>query len=416
MADLKKMSILVLDNGFFLPFAQKMTQYFGTVYYHCETHPEYPQEKDSMTGYGLEGIEVVTNMWEVIDEVDLIAAPDVFWGDMIEYLRSKNYLCWGGGLTEQLETNRLFLKNAIKNLKLPVNDFKQIQGIDKLRAHLEKNDDLYIKSDTRGDMESFHHETYKLTEPYLNELEHELGAGSKVFPFTVEAPIVAVEEVGIDTYIIDGEHPKIVTLGVEQKDQSYAGYVKPYSDLPKTVTQCVDALAPLMRKGKYRQFFSTECRVTDKKESFLIDCTCRLGSPTGGMQLEIIGNLGEVIYKGAQGILVEPEYLGKYCVELFLRSSFACTAWLPVFIPKGEEQWYKLRNLCKIKDVYYIIPHMTEMAEIGTVVAIGDSLEECLKLLKKRCEAIEGYCIEYDFGQAEKAVKALEEAINKKII
>ena len=138
----------------------------------------------------------------------------------------------------------------------------------------------------------------------------------------------------------------------------------------------------------------TEIRVGKDKIPYMIDFTARQPSPPGEIYLELIENISEVIYYGADGILIEPKYAAKYAGEVMINSTAAENGWLDISFPDKIRRWVKLRNLCIIDGIYSIIPRHKDFNNIGAVIAIGDSIDEVVKKAQKYCEQIEGEDIE----------------------
>src|SRR5208283_3342398 len=90
---------------------------------------------------------------------------------------------------------------------------------------------------TRGDMETFQAENYKLIEPKLDELEHTLGAKKLVMDFIVEEDLTNTCDLSYDGYTIDGQFPSKAMIGVEIKDKGYVGVFKNYVDFPEVIKE-----------------------------------------------------------------------------------------------------------------------------------------------------------------------------------
>jgi len=86
MTNYAKKSILVIDNGLFLHFAEHLTEYFGTVYYWSPWVSAFPKSNSLIVGQGVPGITRVRSIWEVADEVDLFVFLDIGYGQLQDYL------------------------------------------------------------------------------------------------------------------------------------------------------------------------------------------------------------------------------------------------------------------------------------------------------------------------------------------
>ncbi len=136
----------------------------------------------------------------------------------------------------------------------------------------------------------------------------------------------------------------------------------------------------------------------------------RSGSPPNELYQEMIENLGEIVWYGSQGIMIEPIYKAKYGIEVLIHSDWASDNWQSIRFPEKIRQWVKLRNACKIKGTYYIVPQSDGLPEIGAVVAIGDSVDECIKKVTEYSEQIEGYRLDIKLGSIENMKEVVEKA------
>jgi hypothetical protein len=282
----------------------------------------------------------------------------------------------------------------------------EIKGLDKLRDHLKKNENKWIKVDCfRGTFESFHAINYRLTEPVLDELEWKLGPYKNEVVFIVEDAIDGndVVEVAFDGYSIDGEYPDKTCFGYEVKGVSYASRVKKYKDLSPIITDFNAAISPTLKKYQYRNFISPEIRVGKDNVAYMIDFCCRMPSPISELYHELMTNLPEIIWYGAEGKIVQPVFCAEYGMTVVIHSDWAEKNWQAIYFPPEIRQWVKLRNFCKINGDYYIVPYADGSVNIGAIVAIGSSIDECVKKLKSYADKVEGYRINIETGSLEQA-------------
>lgn len=400
---LKTKCACVYDYGLFVELAVTLAKDFGRVLYYCPWQDGYPKSNALLIGTGLPGVERIKSIWPHLDEIDLFVFPDVYEGPLQEHLVSIGKRVFGCRLGEELELDRVKSKEISRNLGIDIGPFKVLKGLDALRQHLQKHDDQWVKiSATRGDMETFHAKNYALAEPRLDELEHNLGAKKKVMEFIVEDGINDAIEVGYDGYTIDGKYAKGAIVGVEVKDKAYLGRTLAYRDLPIAARNVNDRLAPALKRYGYRGFLSTEIRCNDDG-AFLIDPCARCGSPPNECYQMMIGNIADICWNGANGILIEPEYTAKWGAELLLTSEWAMTNWQAVEFPPELRQHVKLRNLAVIEGKYYYVPDKSTCSAIGAIVATGDTPDEAIKSCREIAKKVEGHHLEV-------ASEALDEA------
>jgi hypothetical protein len=342
-------------------------------------------------GYGYDELEVVSSPFEIYDQVNLWIFPDTYQGPFIEWLRDKGEIVWGAGQEQELEIERDILKKHMEKLELPVNQWKKIIGLDKLREFLFDNDNVYVKINKwRGSCESFFSKNYRLIEPELNELEYRLGPLAQLLEFVVEQPIDPAVEVGYDGYCVDGKYPEEWISGPEIKDKAYVGKVIPYKNLSPLITNYNEAMASTFKNYGYRNFLSTEVRIDESQTPYMIDATHRMPCPPGSIYLELIENLGEIIWSGANGEITKGKFKAQYGVELLMESEWAIHNFQAIYYPKEYESNIKLKKACCIDNTYYIIPQSYGSSDIGSIVTINNDLQKAIDEIKVIADTIEG--------------------------
>lgn len=411
MSDLSSKVALVADNGLFAGFAQTLSREFGRVLYWTPWWSAFPKSNDRLIGAGVPGIERVNELFDVIESVDIFVFPDVYMADLQVYLESQNKRVWGGRYGEELELDRWGLKKFLAKVGLPVPPGVRIIGLAKLREYLKSHDDQWVKvSLVRGDFETRHAQNYRLIEPWLDHLEHKLGAKKFIEEFIVEESIEPAIEVGYDGFTVDGQWPEAAIFGYEIKDCGYIGVVRPYEKLPEPVRDVNKALESALARYRYRGNISTEIRYTPEGKSFLIDPCARLGSPPSEVYQELYENWGEIVWEGASGTVAKPKPVAKYAVEALIHSSWADKEWAPIYIPDDIRRWVKLRNHTVIDGKDYVVPQDVGLPEIGAVVGIGDTLMNAIIACRDNAAKVEGFDIEIKLGAIDEALQEIEQA------
>jgi hypothetical protein len=391
----KNKSCLVYDFGLFVELAATLARDFGKVFYFSSWANGYPRSNPLLIGKGIPGVERVNAIWPLIDEVDVWVFPDVYEGPLQEHLVNMGKRVWGARLGEELELDRVASKKHCAKLGIDIGPYKVIKGLSALRDHLRENKDQYVKiSSTRGDMETFKSKNYRLIEPRLDELEHNLGAKKYIMEFIVEEMISPAVEVGYDGYTIDGKFAKGSFFGVEVKDKSYVGKSTRYDKLPEEIRGVNDKLSGTFADYGYRGFFSSEIRITPDHKAYLIDPCCRCGSPPNELYQIMVANLADIIWEGAGGVVVEPEFNAKFGAMLLLNSEWAIKHWQAVEFPRQYRENVKIRNLAVIEKRLYHVPQVSECSQIGAVVAIGDSMQSAIDECKAIAGKVEGHYID----------------------
>jgi hypothetical protein len=410
--------VVVVDYGQFFELGITLSKAFGKVYYFTPWVTEFPTRNPRLPGMGFEEIESIDYLFRTttekgkysFDKVDEFIFPALYCSDWQELLVSMGKRVWGPRSGEKLELDRVFAKKLLKSKGLPVGKYEVVKGIEPLRKLLKANDDLFIKiSYWRGAFESWHHKNYKISEHKLIDIEHELGAYKDETEFIIEWPIDSIVEAGIDTYIIDGELPDEVICGLEMKDKSYIAKVFDTDELPMQVTQ-TKKISDYFKEVQYRGFYSDECRITSKKESYLIDFCTRFGAPPFAVELVLIENLAEIIWFGAVGIMIQPTYKAKYAAEIIGTSSVCAVDTLPVFLPDKYRENIKLRFACKINGTYYRVPQYSKCEEVCDVVGIGNTMDDAVKQARDLCQYIEADQLELKVHSLDDAEEAVEKS------
>ena len=410
--NLKSKTALVWDNGIFTEIAVSLAKDFGRVLYYVPWTSGMPKSNARLIGSGIEGVERVDSPWAFYDDIDVWIFPDVYEGDLQDFLVAQGKRVWGCRSGAELEIDRPTSKEASKKLGIDIGPYKVVIGLDALRKYLKANDDQHVKiSGTRGDMETFPAKTYEKVEVRLDELDHNLGAYTKIMEFTVEQGINDAVETGYDGYTIDGKFPKAAMTGVEVKDEAYLMKTVRWSELPEQVRSVNEKLAPALKKYGYRGFISTEVRCTEDGKAYLIDPCCRAGSPPNELYQLLMTNMAEAIWYGSEGIVIEPEFKAKWGAEVLLISDWADQNWMHVSFPEEVRDNVKLRNFCMIEGEYYVIPQWTGCAEIGAVVALGNTPDEAIAECKRICELVEGHLLDKPVDALDIARDQLEQVL-----
>lgn len=405
------MKIAIIDSGFFLPLAERLSK-DAKVYYFSNWESGYPKFKDYCIGQGIEGVEKIDTIGELlqkIDEIDLFIFPDCYYGSLAKWLRNEGCLVWGMGGTTWMEQDRYRLKEWMEKEKMPLPDWGISTGITELKENIQE--DRFIKiSRFRGDMETMKHYDHKTNEQFYDELSVKLGGGKELMEFIDEEKVDGIEW-GADMWTVDGEFPKYGLHGVEIKDQCYVGKVQLTALFPKSLTYTNEKLSKVFKDEKARGFFSTEVRIDKNMNPFLIDPTMRCGNPPYQLYLTMIDNLLEVMYEGAKGNLIEPKFNAKYGAIAIIESEFAENNWLPIDIPENIKDWVMIMNKCVVDGIAYSLP-IYGLSEVGAVVGVGNTLDEAIENCKKHAKEIKGYKLNIETLSFDEAKKTIEKAKN----
>ena len=411
MKEVKDITFGFVDNGLFIESALRLARDAKRVIYCVPGWVSgFPRMHEAWVGTGLEGIEVVEDFWPYYNEINCWVFPDVYFGGFQTFLEEQGKKVWGSRMGEEMELARDAMKLHMEKLGLPVNPWRKIKGMDKLRDYLKTHSRKWVKVNKwRGMMETFFSKDYKSIEPKLDEVEYALGAFKHIMEFIVEDDLPNCVEVGVDCYTIGGKFPKNLLTGIEIKDKGFAGYFTEYAKLPKEITQFDETISETLKEYGYAGFYSTEIRVGKDHKPYMVDLCARQGSPPGELYQELYTNFSDIIWQGANGNLIDPIPAAKYGCELLIHSSWADKNWQPIDFPAKYRDFIKFRNLVKLKGRYYVVPQNVGLPEIGAVIGMGDTLEEAKKQCRKVAESVEGYYVELFPDTLDKAEEEIEE-------
>jgi hypothetical protein len=404
---------LVIDSGIFLPVARKLGESFGRVLYWSPDNPASPHFRDVVIGMGFPEIERETHPLDVKGQIDCCIFPDVDFRPYQQDMLAAGIPTWGGGRSEQLETNRgLFLKE-LEACGLPVPPHEIVPG-DKLRDYLEDKEDLWVKVDRwRGDWETFHWRNWAMDHVELEVRLMRFGPMVKLIPFYVFEPIETDLEDGADTHFVGGKWPTIVNHGMEKKNLAYLMTFCAFKDLPDPVREVHEKFGPVLERYGHRGPVSSEARIVmdgDKAIPYFIDLTSRNGSPPHQLQTEMIENYAEVAYRGAQGECIDPVPAYQFGVQALVTAHGPSDEWSTVVIPKELDQWLKCGFCCFEDDALHFPPLPDQHGDdIGWLLGVGDTIEEALDNAREH-QAMLPDGLECDFSALADLLKEAHEA------
>jgi hypothetical protein len=416
LSDYKSKSCCVSDNGLYSELALKLSQSFGKVFYTAPWIDDFPNSYRVKLGEGFTEFERVDDVLEVVDDVDLFVFPDSNQGILQTHLADLGKRVWGSRMGDELELYREDSRAYFDSLGILQPPYEVVKGMTALRKYIKGRgmDKLWIKiSFTRGDTETFSVEGYELSKNHLDELEAKLGPMAEFRSFVVEENLPGTYDLAIDTYCIDGKFPKKGLLGNEQKDQGYIGVVQDWTQFPKTIRDNYEKMSPAMKGYGYRNFFAVEHRIAKDKQYFS-DPALRVGSPIFELELEMIANLSEILWEGADGKLVEPDYKAKYGYEILVQSSWAARHPLLVEFPEKYKDHIKLRYASQFPDGLWILPQKQSpipdgSVAFGAIVTYGASIDDCVEEAAEIAAQIKGEKVDCFTGSATALKENLEE-------
>ncbi len=420
-----KLTACVIDNlgSSYLPQAIALSPYFEKMYYHTSIQSPFPYMAPAMCGQGYDEIEVIQNFWDKIDKIDVFIFPDIYFEDWSVALKKMGKLCFGGGMSEDIETNRGLFHSMLERSNMNYGDYTVINGITKLKSFLKPRKNLFIKTSYyRGQFETFNWINQIHNGVLLDEIEYNLGPLGDQVEFLVQSPIKSDAECGYDGYAVNGQTTENFVQGIEIKNGAYLGKADNIKTAPKPITEVNAKFSPFLKSYAHTGFYSTEVRYNSKTdESFYIDPCMRMGSPPSNTYIAMIDNWDEIIVEGAKGKLVEPHFKAKYGCEIILKSTYVNHNFLPVAFPPEYKDNVKLKGSFIKNGMSYVIPFQKvcgfELEEIGSVVVVGNDYNVIMQKALDIAKEVEAFDIRYSetaLDDALEQMSALEKTLNFK--
>ena len=413
MINLKDKTVCVVDFGSYIGVARRLSKDFGkTLYYVPSDINGYRDHRAFDIGRGVPGIERIHDLEQFEEEIDLFVFPDLYMIGKQEQLRSRGKLVFGSGRGQIMETDRGAMKKIQKDLGLPINDYEEVEGVYELEEKLKTLEDRYVKSNLRGDNETFHHINYTLSKDKLKAMKYKMGIFDRKEKYIIESPIKSISEIGIDTVIVDGLPMKESLTGIELKDVGYYGRILSYLNLPKQLQTVTDKLFSLFQAYDYRGAYSNEIRIGEDMRGYLIDQTCRFPQPPTSLMLLMYENFSEIVWQAAKGILPQPAYSNDHGVQFIIKSDLAkLEEPVAVQFPMEYADNIDIKSLVVDDNgTWYFTPSGYDMKEIGSVSATGKTMKEAVRNAIKIAESVKGFDIKINtdcIGDAEKQIETL---------
>lgn len=398
MNDYKDKSVLVYDLCLFPEIAVTLAPHFkNTFYYTPGIEKARPRTNEISVGVGLEGVQRVNHIWPVLKSEGkdnlLIVFTDVGMAPLQDYLIDEGWRVWGAGNAEEFELDRIAAKKYMAKKGFAIGPYEVVTGLDNAAEYLKRHPRTWVKCDRRGDFESFFSENYTLVESHLDMLYFQLGRARSKVKFIMEEPIEPAVELAYDGYSIDGVYPGKAVSGIEAKNMAYVGHFVNYNDLAEPILETNERIAPDLKRAECRSWFGMEMRVAKKDHvPYIIDPIARWGSPPGEVLLEMITNLPDILWQGADGICIDPICTseGSWGAELILCWTGEKVDSFTVQFPNNLRQYVKLQNVAVLDGQYTIMKQGDEIGAVGAVVACGKTRAEAVSKVKERAEQVKG--------------------------
>lgn len=420
MDDLKDKTALVYDYGYNIGLARRLAREFGKVKYFSPWKDTEPESKKLIIGEGFEDIERVRHFYHHVSTTDIFVFPDIYDGDLQLHLESLGKRVWGSRIAERYEFDRPLFFNTLKEVGLDYPDYMIIHGVDDLDKYLQNNDNKWVKVNLRGDDETWQHINYELSRDKILAIRHRHGPIGNEIMFTVCDHIDSTIEAAYDGFMVtspDGnpQFPEIGFLGYENKNNSHILSAIPYADFEEGIREVNTKFAPKLSQDNFRSAWGTEIKRTDDGENFFLDATCRQPSPPGEIIMEMVLNLGEFMWEGSVGNLVPLEIDEPVGVQVIFYSECSKSNWTTLQYPSELDDWFKVSRCFRDGDYTIVIPDKSPtvgpegIERIGSMVALADTIEDAIEVVKDRCDQVQGQYLTNEFDSLAECIRRIKQ-------
>ncbi len=393
MKDISEVTCCVIDAGTFIPLADMMGRKCKKAFYYSPFEQEYLGIDRCVIGDGMDHFDRVDEYMEpdFFDSVDCWLFPDIGYGGFQHYLRKLNKPVFGSMGASDLELYRTRFLKVLNEIGLPIVHSQTCRGLSALSDYLKSCEDKWVKINRyRDNMETWHHLDWQHSEREIERLSSEFGPLKEGVVFVVQDAIRGDEdspvlEVGYDGWNVDGWFPDSSFQGYELKNKLYLGSLLDYEKQPEAVRKVNEAISPILEKYGYRNFWATEIRIKDGTPHFT-DPTARMAGQTMEHLLTTCTNLADVIWHGANGDIIKPEFNAKFAAEATLHYTGPEEGWKTFKVPKEIEDSVKLYRCCFADGAYQFPRHKSD--ELGVICGTGDTIEASIDNLKENFEAL----------------------------
>jgi hypothetical protein len=307
------LKIVFVDNRLALDHALRLAKEGHDVYYFHEWRYRYGRVED-LIGMGLHGkLRVVPEIWDYVDDADLVVIADVGYGGLGGYLRSLGLPVFGGNkFGDSLENSRLYAASVMDSIGVKHPRYYEAVGVEQLMDLAERLDyDFFLKVDMlRGNMETSRITSRERLLAVLNDAK--FGPFQSSIRFICSEPVEGIE-LGVDAWFNGREFIYPVHWGNEIKGTGccFGKWVE-----ESIWDDVLDRFETVLR-GRYWGTISFEA-IFDGGDLYVLDVTSRFAKPAGALQYFSMEDYGDLLLSVASGDDVEPRPKAKYTAQISL--------------------------------------------------------------------------------------------------
>lgn len=217
--NVKEITLLFYDYGSYIEVAKKFTESFACVYYfNPNVHDGFQDKRDVTIGEGIVDVIKVKEWASVIDMVDMVFFSDCYEADLQSYFRNCGKLVFGSGQSSILELDRGYSKQVLEEVGLPIGPYQIVRGVNELESTLREKENVYIKSNHRGNHETTKWKNYALSKGEIRRMRKDMSIFGDDEIYILEDQLDCVAEIGSDSFCIEGQYPSTIVAGIEVKD------------------------------------------------------------------------------------------------------------------------------------------------------------------------------------------------------
>jgi hypothetical protein len=381
--------------------------------YYSEYHEAFPTVQRKKIGTGFKNVQHFTDLADALEFADIVICPDTHSQHFVKLAKKYGKPTWGTGRAEYFEQDRLYAKQMLKKLDLPVGKYYDGIGLLTLEQCLRHNDDLFVKfpGDYRGIGETRHHYDWSLTKrTWWGSLLNDLGPLQENIKWIAEVPIDHIMEVALDQLVVNGQYSMPTLMGIEAKDSAYIGKV--ITEIPDILQVGNDKLAPYLKTTEAKTFISLETMIGKDGKAYITDPCLRTGHPVNAVQLRLYENICQFIVLSSKGLgkvhgsgTATIQYTKQYGIALEVKSTELDDSWLEVQFDEERRHTVHLQCAMQQDDAYFVIPKAFIAA---TIVGLGDTLEQAEKEITKTLESFSCQGMYYDLNSITKIKETMK--------
>lgn len=419
MKDLSDITVCIVDYGKFILLSKAFVPFAKQTLYHSPMEKEFRDVRDCVRGDGLDGVIRVDDFFEpkVFDEIDLFVFPDIGFSGLQKYLRSIGKSVWGAMGASDLELLRTRFIKFLEDVGLEHVPTEKVNGISALSERLKSVDHKWVKiNEYRAQTETRYHVDFDHSSRWLDSMAVKFGGLKELPVFIIQDEIVDngegnVIEIGYDGWTVDGQYPIRSFQGYEAKNEAYLGSLREYTELPIQILAVNEAISPALKEYGYRNFMATEIRVVGDKFYF-IDPTFRTAGLTQDQLPYTCDNLAEVIWRGANGELIEPKFNAEFvAVSTLHYKTHVEGEWFTLNIPDEASEHSCFYHYCRDGSLHHFIPSVPyECDEAGVVMGKGTTVEDAIENLKSNFKLLEQLPLTIDLSEFAPLLEEIKEA------